>query len=95
MPSTMNLFLLAKYVTFTESQIRGKKQFYRYGVSVGGSIVIHYFLLKFFVETLEFYPTPGKIATVGFVVIYSFLIQKFFTFKTGKKQLERELRLKS
>lgn len=80
-------FLLAKYVTFTESQIKGKKQFNRYVISVSGSIILHYFLLKFFVETLEFYPTPGKIATVGFVVIYSFLIQKFFTFKTGKKQL--------
>ncbi len=82
-------FLLAKYVTFTESQIRGKKQFHRYVVSVGGSIILNYFLLKLFIETLNFYPTPGKIATVGVVVIYSFLIQKFFTFKTGKKQLAK------
>jgi len=80
-------FLLAKFVTFTDSQIKGKVQLWRYGVSVGGSIVIHYFLLKFFVEQLDFWPLAGKISAVSIVVVYSFLIQKFFTFKTGKKQL--------
>ncbi|MCK5846263.1 MAG: GtrA family protein [Bacteroidales bacterium] len=80
-------FLLAKYVTFTDSQIKGKMQLSRYAISVGGSIVLHYFLLKFFVETLEFWPLAGKIVTVSIVVVYSFLVQKFFTFRTGKKQL--------
>ena len=80
-------FLLAKYVTFTDSQIKGKMQLSRYGISVGGSILLNYILLKFFVEYLEFWPLAGKIATVSIVIVYSFLIQKFFTFKTGKKQL--------
>ena len=80
-------FLLAKYVTFTDSQIKGKMQLSRYAISVGGSIILHYFLLKFFVEYLHFWATPGKIAAVSIVVIYSFLIQKFYTFKTGKNQL--------
>ena len=80
-------FLLAKYVTFTDSRIKGKMQLSRYFVSVGGSIILHYFLLKFFVEYLHFWATPGKIVTVSFVVIYSFLVQKFYTFETGKKQL--------
>ncbi|RLD43504.1 MAG: GtrA family protein [Bacteroidetes bacterium] len=80
-------FLLAKYVTFTDSRIKGKMQLSRYAISVGGSIVLHYFLLKLFVETLDFWPLPGKIVTVSVVVIYSFLVQKFFTFRTGKKQL--------
>jgi len=82
-------FLLAKYVTFTDSRIKGKMQLSRYVVSVGGSIILHYVLLKFFVGYLEFWPLPGKIVTVSIVVVYSFLIQKYFTFKTGRKQLSQ------
>jgi len=80
-------FLLAKYITFTQSQLRGKKQLVRYGLTVFGAIIINYLLLKFFVEKMGFYPTPSKILTTGISIIYSYVAQKFFTFKTGKKQL--------
>jgi len=82
-------FLLAKYVTFTQSTLKGKKQFFRYGLSVVGSVVLNYILLKVFVEYFKFYPTPSKVLTTSIVVVYSFIIQKFFTFKTGKKQLAK------
>jgi putative flippase GtrA len=80
-------FLLAKYITFTQSQLRGKKQLVRYGLTVLGAIVLNYLLLKLFVDKLDFYPTPSKILTTGISIIYSYVAQKFFTFKTGKKQL--------
>ncbi len=80
-------FLLAKYITFTQSQLRGKKQLLRYGLTVLGAIVLNYLLLKLFVDQLGFYPTPSKILTTGISIIYSYVAQKFFTFKTGKKQL--------
>ncbi len=82
-----NGFYLAKFVTFTQSQLKGKKQLYRYALSVGGSILLNYILLKLFVEHFKIYPTPSKIITTFVVIIYSFVVQKFFTFKTGKKQL--------
>jgi len=82
-------FLLAKYVTFTASVLRGSKQLIRYAISVGGSILLNYLLLKLFVEYFNIYPTPSKMITTIFVVIYSFLVQKFFTFKTGKNQLKK------
>ena len=82
-------FMLAKYITFTQSPLRGKKQLFRYGLSVGGSILLNYILLKFFVEYMHIYPTPSKMLTTVIVVIYSYLAQKFFTFKTGRKQLEK------
>lgn len=81
-------FLLAKYVTFTQSLLRGRIQLFRYGVSVGGSIILNYVLLKFFVEFLGWYATFSKIATTLIVIVYSYLIQKHFTFRTGKKQLQ-------
>jgi hypothetical protein len=76
-------FLLAKYVTFLDSPLRGKVQLIRYGISVGGSIVLNYICLKIFVEYLLIWPTVSKMITTVIVVIYSYLIQRYFTFKTG------------
>ena len=83
-------FILAKYITFTQSALRGKKQLFRYGMTVIGSILLNYILLKFFVEKMEIFPTPSKMITTALVIIYSYIVQKYFTFKTGKNQLEKE-----
>jgi putative flippase GtrA len=80
-------FLLAKYITFTQSPLRGRKQLVRYALSVGGSIFLNYILLKLFVEYFHIYPTPSKMLTTAIVVVYSYIVQKYFTFRTGKKQL--------
>jgi len=80
-------FLLAKYITFTQSDIRGRVQLLRYAVSVAGSIILNYFLLKLFVEVAGLYATVSKILTTCVVILYSFLIQKHFTFQTGKRVL--------
>lgn len=76
-------FALAKYITFTDSPFRGKKQLVRYGVSVLGSILLNYLLLKLFVEVFDFYATPSKMITTVFVVAYSYMIQRYYTFKTA------------
>jgi putative flippase GtrA len=78
-------FILAKYITFTQSEIRGRIQLVRYAVSVAGSILLNYILLKLFVEVAGLYATLSKILTTCVVVVYSFIIQKYFTFQTGKK----------
>jgi len=78
-------FLLAKYITFTQSTLRGRVQLFRYGLSVGGSFLLNYIFLKIFVELMGIYPTPSKIFTTIIVIIYSYIIQKHFTFRTGKK----------
>lgn len=75
-------FALAKFVTFTESELRGKTQLVRYGLTVLGSILINYFLLKLFVDVFHIYPTVSKMIITIIVVIYSYLAQKMFSFKT-------------
>jgi len=60
-------FLLAKYVTFTASELHGKKQLFRYAISVGGSIVLNYLFLKLLVEYFNIFPTPSKMITTIFV----------------------------
>lgn len=82
-------FLLAKYVTFTQSALRGKTQLIRYGISVGGSILLNYLLLKLFVESLGWYATVSKIATTLIVIVYSYMIQRHFTFRTSKRALAK------
>ncbi|MEZ5199084.1 MAG: GtrA family protein [Bacteroidales bacterium] len=76
-------FLLAKYITFANSPIRGRIQFFRYAITVGGAILLNYILLKLFVEYLHIWPTISKIITTVFVVAYSYFVQRYFTFKTG------------
>jgi putative flippase GtrA len=80
-------FLLAKYVTFTQSVLRGRIQLFRYGITVAGSIALNYLLLKLFVDGFGWYALPAKIATTSIVILYSYMAQKHFTFKTGKKFL--------
>jgi putative flippase GtrA len=82
-------FLLARYITFTASTLRGRVQLVRYALSVGGSVLLNYVLLKLFVEVLHFWPTIAKTFTAVFVVTYSYLFQRYFTFKTGIFRLKR------
>ena len=77
-------FLLAKYITFTGSEIRGRVQLMRYMLSVSGSIFLNYFFIKLLVEFGGLWPTLSKIITTVIVVIYSYFVQKFYTFKTTR-----------
>lgn len=76
-------FLLSRYVTFIDSPLRGKTQLIRYLISVCGSILLNYICLKIFVEYLFIWPTVSKMITTVVVVIYSYIIQRYFTFKTA------------
>lgn len=77
-------FILTKYITFPESQIRRRIQFFRYGLTVLGAIILTYLLLKLFVEQLGIYPTPSKMIAMVISIIYSYFTNKHFTFKLEK-----------
>lgn len=74
-------FWLNKYITFTQSSLKGTKQFLRYTSIVLLNFLINYFLMKLFVEIFNFYPTPSKIIITLITVIISFLGQKYYSFK--------------
>ncbi|WP_167619215.1 GtrA family protein [Maribellus sediminis] len=80
-------FFLAKYVTFTASELKGRIQLFRYLLSVGGSILLNYVFLKLFVEYFGWYAPLSKVITTFLVVIYSYVAQRYFTFQTGKRQV--------
>ena len=79
--TTFSGFLLQKYVTFTESDLRGRVQLIRYLIIVLANLLINYAGLKFFVDRLHFYPTPSKMIITIFTVVCSYIGQKKFTFK--------------
>ena len=76
-------FLLAKYITFTASELIGRIQLFRYGVTVAGAIFLNYIFLKLFVDYFGLFATLSKFYTTIIVVIYSYLFQRYFSFKTG------------
>ncbi len=81
-------FLLSKYIVFSESNLRGRIQLFRYFVQVAACILLNYLFMKLFVEYLHIYPTISKIFTTFFVVCFSYLTQKKFTFKVKSEKLK-------
>jgi GtrA-like protein. len=76
-------FILGKFITFADSELRGRTQLFRYGVTVAGSILLNYIFLKLFVEYCHFFPTVSKMLTTVVVVAYSYFMQKHYSFKVA------------
>jgi putative flippase GtrA len=74
-------FSLSKFVVFSESNLRGRIQLFRYLLLVGACILLNYVFLKLFVEQFHIYPTIAKILTTVIVACFSFMTQKHFTFR--------------
>jgi putative flippase GtrA len=74
-------FLLSKYITFNESELRGKTQLFRYGITVLICIILNYIFINFFVQTFGIFPTVASILSTCLVVVYSYFSQKYFTFR--------------
>jgi putative flippase GtrA len=77
-------FLLMRFVVFRSSYLRGRVQLFRYFISVCISLFLNYIFLKIFVEQLHFYPTISKFIITFIVVGFSYMTQKYFSFKTEK-----------
>ncbi|MDQ6890779.1 MAG: GtrA family protein [Bacteroidota bacterium] len=74
-------FLLSKYIVFSASQLKGRIQLLRYVLIVGVNLILNYSILKVLVEYMQFYPTVARLFATAFVVTFSYLSQKHFTFK--------------
>ncbi len=74
-------FYLSRYVVFQETSVRKRAQLTKYFTVVLGCLVLNYIFLKLFVDMFHWYPTPSKLLTTVFVVAFSYLSQKNYTFK--------------
>lgn len=77
-------FYLSRYVVFPESEMRKRTQLFRYFLVVAGTILLNYFLLKVCIEYFEWYPTPSKMITAIFVITFSYLSSRYFSFREKK-----------
>ncbi|HVE61375.1 MAG TPA: GtrA family protein [Chitinophagaceae bacterium] len=78
-------FYLSMYVVFQGSHLRRRIQLVRYFSIALVCIVLNYVLIKFFVETLHWYPTPSLIITAGIVIFFSYVSQRNFSFKQANQ----------
>ncbi|MBR6831425.1 MAG: GtrA family protein [Tidjanibacter sp.] len=78
-------YWLQSRISFRNSPLSEGTQLFRYALSVLGSIVINYAGLKLFVEILHIYPTPSQILSSLVTVLYSYVAQKYFTFRGSKE----------
>jgi hypothetical protein len=76
-------FLLMRFVVFQESSLKGRIQFFRYFITVLIAVILNYVFLKVLVEKVGFYPTIAKIITTFFVVAFSYISQRNFSFKNS------------
>ncbi len=73
-------FALNKYITFEESNLKGKIQIVRYFIVSMGAIIISYLLMKLFVDLIGLPAFPSRILTTIISVVYSYILQNKFTF---------------
>ncbi|GBL35759.1 hypothetical protein EMGBS15_13540 [Filimonas sp.] len=81
-------FILSKYVVFTTSELRGRQQLFRYGLTVLSCIGLNYLFLKLFVDGFGWYATPSKAMTTLVVAVYSYYTQQYFSFKVKGRRVE-------
>ena len=74
-------FILMRYVVFTESQLRGRSQFLRYGLSAIITSTTNWGLLKILVLGLGIFPSIANVFASCVVVTISYLMQRKFSFK--------------
>lgn len=74
-------FWLNRNVAFRTTHISGAVQCTKYLLSVVGSIVLNYVLMKLLVETVALWPTPSKLLTTVITALYSYLIGRYWVFR--------------
>lgn len=80
-------FYLSMYVVFQGSFLRRRIQLIRYFMVAMACIGLNYCFLKLFVDVLGWYPTPSMILNTAIVVIFSYLAQKHFSFRSQKAEI--------
>ncbi len=81
-------FFMSKYVVFSDSQIRGKIQLFRYFMICLFNLALNYILLKILVENANVYPVFAQVLTTTIVVLFSYLAQRHFSFKANAVEEE-------
>ncbi len=78
-------FYLSMFVVFQGSELPKKIQLFRYILVVIGCAILNIVLLKLFVEVFHWWSTPSYYLTVVLVTTFSYIAQRFFSFRKKNK----------
>ena len=67
-------------VAFSATHISGRRQLARYLLTVAGSILLNYVMMKLLVEGAGVWATPSKMITTLVCAVYSYLAGRYYTF---------------
>ncbi len=81
-------FLLQKYVTFPESELRGRVQLIRYFSITIINLVINAIILKILVEVFHFWTTPSNMLATCVCILISYFSSKIYIFRKSKLTLD-------
>lgn len=81
-------FWMARHISFSGSILRGRTQIVRYLLVTVVNILINYLGLKLFVEVFHWWPTVSYIIISVICVTFSYLTNKYFSFKKNSKSDE-------
>lgn len=73
-------FWLNRNVAFSATHISGRRQMARYLLTVAGSILLNYVMMKLLVEAAGVWATPSKMITTLVCAVYSYLAGRYYTF---------------
>lgn len=76
-------FFMSKYVVFSDSNMKGRIQLFRYLMICLFNLALNYLLLKILVEKLQVYPVIAQVMTIAIVVIFSYIAQRNYSFKAA------------
>ena len=81
-------FWMARHISFSGSTLRGRTQIVRYLMVTVVNFLINYFGLKLFIEVLHIWPTISYVIISIICVTFSYLTNKFYSFRKEKKAEE-------
>lgn len=81
-------FFMSKYVVFSDSNMKGRIQLFRYLMICLFNLALNYILLKIFVEKLHIYPVVAQVITICIVVVFSYIAQRNYSFKTSQEGIK-------
>lgn len=76
-------FFMSKYVVFSDSNMKGRIQLFRYFIVCLFNLFINYLLLMIMVEKFHVYPVLAQIITIVIVITFSYVAQRNFSFKAA------------
>lgn len=77
-------FYLVRTVAFGKSKVHGAMQLFRYAQVVAVNVCINYFGLILLVDIWHLYPSPSYAALQVVTTGFSYLAQRYYTFRTHK-----------